>query len=565
MSTLDPFWIKPGKVSGRVLDPLGLDRTSDRIKSNLLTGIISLTERARYYTFYCWVLKNINENNFDKYSDFQNFFQDLARAYCLACISHSEIVSDNNHENIQGAIKGRRKWRDSSDPVKMQGFAHLGYRLGGYGYYYQASMRNLGLTETKPTRDVLTPLGLKIAENFEKAISKTKYFKGYINKKEIPKEILIDYGKKCCICLSPDSNSSEYELLRNILFNKISSLTGLLFHERRKQTLSLILYIVDTLGQESLTINEEAFLNNVYFRQYKYNSQVINHNFPDYLKDITEKWRFFRCHDFFSYGCETLLSYFLDTLDQHKHRLTGLSLSAFIDYIKKDILDILSVFLKKEFSHSHSIDLRDIHLSLLSLVLQRDVKEFNSQISKEFDRSCGLNSQINESTLSSVLEGINSKKSELTNPVANTILLFLTIYSRFYHKYKNNDSNWIWFKEKSKTDLSPYHLIKELDSKISQSEYSLIDYITWIYKRYIISWSTTVFEGKSSSLYAHPQAFFHSDKDVFRVDKLYTPRFRDSRFYSCSSILADLKLCKKSENHQSLTSEGKAFLAEIIK
>ena len=49
------------------LDPLGLQITSEATYATLLPGITNLTNRIRYYGFYCWLLdfysKNIRDIN----------------------------------------------------------------------------------------------------------------------------------------------------------------------------------------------------------------------------------------------------------------------------------------------------------------------------------------------------------------------------------------------------------------------------------------------------------------------------------------------------------------------
>ena len=54
-----PFWgasinLVPG------LDPLGLQVTSEAIYAAMLPGISNLTNRVRYYGFYCWLLDFIS-------------------------------------------------------------------------------------------------------------------------------------------------------------------------------------------------------------------------------------------------------------------------------------------------------------------------------------------------------------------------------------------------------------------------------------------------------------------------------------------------------------------------
>lgn len=568
MSDLDAVWVKPAIISRKVLDPLGLDRTSDRITSNLLMGIISLTERARYYSFYPWVIKNVNETEeFSRYIDFKNLFFDRARVYCLACISHGESHSEGNHANIQGLMKGRPKWRESGKIIQTQSFRHLGNRLGGYGYYYQASIRNLGLTKQESTRDVLTPLGEQVAKTFEKVISKTRYYEEYIGSQKIPRTVLKDFGSNCCLCRINEPQAPDQNILRKIIFNLIPGSSEDLFleHEKRKHTLTIILHQVNTLCQHSKTIDEETFLDLTYYKQFKLKKDAITINFPNYLGEIIEKWKIFRCHDYYSYTCETLFSLFLKTLDLH--RVDGLSFPNFLKSFEKSvIISELSKSLQTNFPSNGLPNPQTVLLELVTLVFDTKISKFNIEISREFDQNCTLTSPINESIIMSQLEESNSsKKYKPNNTIVLSLLLLLMLFARFYYKYKTNNRSWLWLINRSQTDPSPYHMLREFEDKIFNPKYSIFDFISWIYKYQIISQSISVFnQKKGSSLYSHPRTFFHEDKNVYRIDRIYTPRFRNSRFDSCLSILTDLNLCKYTRNNYKLTSDGVKLLNTIV-
>lgn len=51
-----PKWTKHVVTEGGGRDPLGLSRVSFLVTDYLLNGIITTTSRARYYSFYPWVL-----------------------------------------------------------------------------------------------------------------------------------------------------------------------------------------------------------------------------------------------------------------------------------------------------------------------------------------------------------------------------------------------------------------------------------------------------------------------------------------------------------------------------
>ena len=54
---LIPKWTKKGKLKDGGRDPLGLSVISERITSDIVPGLITMTRIARNYIFYCWAIK----------------------------------------------------------------------------------------------------------------------------------------------------------------------------------------------------------------------------------------------------------------------------------------------------------------------------------------------------------------------------------------------------------------------------------------------------------------------------------------------------------------------------
>src|SRR5260370_42520314 len=64
-SAILPNWSQPTRPSlGR--DPLGIQATSVRVYRGLVPGLTNVTNRLRYYSFYCWVIRHYEEK---KHSD----------------------------------------------------------------------------------------------------------------------------------------------------------------------------------------------------------------------------------------------------------------------------------------------------------------------------------------------------------------------------------------------------------------------------------------------------------------------------------------------------------------
>ncbi len=567
MSILNPVWIKPASITKKSLDPLGLDRVSDRLTSNMLVGITSLTTRARYYSFYVWAIKNVNETeNIKNFNQFENAFYDRIRAYSLACVAHENNNPDGDHSSIQGKVKSKPKWRNADKNVGVHGFRHLpGNRLGGYGYYYQTSIRRLGLAKKEQVKDVLTPLGAKLAEFFEKEIIDTRYYKEFLGRDAIPKSVLIKYGSKSCVCLICKKNASDRDPLKDIILGMNPEAKNNTYHQRRQDTLVQILYSLDFLNKYSETIDEEVFLDIAYFGQFFSRKKVREIVFPSKIRKTVEKWKLFRSHDYFSYACESLFHIFLELLDIH--RSTGLSYSDLMNLLDKseyvnEISSILNTKLKG--SSSKELALNDV---LIALVTEVDEKanEFDSRISKNFDSSCNLNSGINEHLLTlKIIDNFGSEEFDYIKSTVWASLVLLLIFARFYWRSKTQDPAWKWLIVNTEGDLSPSYFVYHLGQKLANIKFTMFDYLKWIYNDFVLTQAENIYNQKvGSSLYSRPVSWFHSDGGVYRIDKQHSPRFRNSRFASCLSILSDLSLCKTDGKNHRLTINGKKVLKEL--
>ena len=73
-------------------DPLGLSRVGQRLTDLLLPGIITQTDRARYYAIYCWILWHIQrEEKPESWPIFASAFQRREAAVALSTM----IVDEN--------------------------------------------------------------------------------------------------------------------------------------------------------------------------------------------------------------------------------------------------------------------------------------------------------------------------------------------------------------------------------------------------------------------------------------------------------------------------------------
>ena len=108
-----PFLGKPHyPISG--LDQLGLNLTSERIFDLLLPGINNVTQRVRYYSFYCWffdwyatTIRNTSRSKQNNY---------LRRAEFLLAL----IAAYKNLGGVPGITKALAVFESSDETINLE-------------------------------------------------------------------------------------------------------------------------------------------------------------------------------------------------------------------------------------------------------------------------------------------------------------------------------------------------------------------------------------------------------------------------------------------------------------
>lgn len=145
-----PFWGTSIKiVTG--LDPLSLQTTSEAIYSTMLPGLSNLTNRLRYYGFYCWLLDFYFKR--EKKGNSTEQFKFIRRAeLMIAILMQSErndvlqITGSNFASNLINSQTGKyfdlAAGADKDDSDKE---VYWKYPSGAFGQYYYGAMRALSL------------------------------------------------------------------------------------------------------------------------------------------------------------------------------------------------------------------------------------------------------------------------------------------------------------------------------------------------------------------------------------------------------------------------------------
>jgi hypothetical protein len=153
-----PFWgTSVSLITG--LDPLSLQTTSEATYSILLPGISNLTNRLRYYGFYCWLLDLYFKK--EKKGNSTEQYKFIRRAeLMIAILMHSErsdvlqitgsFFAANLINNQSGKIYDLAAGADITDKNNN---VYWKYPAGAFGQYYYGAMRALSLSTAAANDD----------------------------------------------------------------------------------------------------------------------------------------------------------------------------------------------------------------------------------------------------------------------------------------------------------------------------------------------------------------------------------------------------------------------------
>ncbi|WEL75220.1 hypothetical protein P0D92_24510 [Pseudomonas sp. CBSPAW29] len=261
-------WLKPPSASTGI-DHLGTQAPCGMIYGQLLPGITNVTDRARYYSFYPWLVWSYDQ----RYSKDNptHFVEHFRRADCLFTLiaeRHSQ-VGDQDDERHGIAMVGRNKlitaltrlragvslrlsqYATTADSVDR----YFVNRLGGLSQYYAGTLANLMIMQSSTTSwaKYSTEYGSLLARDFDTNVA-GKLFWEKVEGDEITLADL-DELSGFCACNIP-SSPAECQHLTDIFFD------GKVRYgeegEQRRRSLALILQLANALpGDEDLY--EEVF------------------------------------------------------------------------------------------------------------------------------------------------------------------------------------------------------------------------------------------------------------------------------------------------------------------
>ena len=212
-------------IAGR--DPLGLNTiTLDRILPQLLPGILQLSERARYFSIYPWMLSQFAERRRPATGEELDMFirrREFELCLAMKLCKHCEVAS------AIGSLNAGPRVNAGDDP--FQRGVSIQSAKGGFGLYYRSPLADLGAVaavgtplgpESKPTPvEVLRSADPRVpvlADSFHQAIGDTTYYRQFERSNDpIPRAVMEELAERICLCRLPH-RERERDAVRALIF-----------------------------------------------------------------------------------------------------------------------------------------------------------------------------------------------------------------------------------------------------------------------------------------------------------------------------------------------------------
>lgn len=262
-----PEWTKAGKES-RGRDPLGIQATSVRMYRTLIPGLTNVTNRLRYYAYYCWVVALFAETRHaDDLKQWRIFIRRAEALYALAC----EALRPGSTERLAGIDWARKYWTSFEErEIDLRPYTdgpgesgqYLQARGGNFGQFYVRSMLEVRLLHPfKRIPIVSADRGHALAEAFASAIgeSVTRRLAQAIDRGTLSRSDLLAIGDAA----HPSAihgGSTEMRLLRDFLWAEEPDASG--DTTRRTSTWLLL-----DLAKRGVPIDEERLVRQAFYQR----------------------------------------------------------------------------------------------------------------------------------------------------------------------------------------------------------------------------------------------------------------------------------------------------------
>jgi hypothetical protein len=515
--TILPFWAEnSGFITGR--DPLGIQNSSIAVYSKLLPGMTNLTQRIRYYSFYCWLLtkydkleiKSEKKTFYHQYNFIRRSELIIAFLMVNKFANVTSVVGSDYATKHKGDVDNKKFYniKDGADKFTAtpKDDLYWNYLSGALGQYYAGALINFDLIEIIDSFFLIKERGRELAAAFGTGISIESQDcfieaaqKGKIDLQDL--ETIQPFNLNAI-----PEEGEEWLFLKDILLGddgeNYKTRKGTIPSNRRE---SIYLYLT-FLSQKTSDIKFDQWVFNNLSDRKEINTALFG-------------WYYYYINEAFHYALETIFWAFLENLDGRIILLPN--------YLREFINHIL-----EENSNNLGIDQNDSLLSVLNLNVNTDLEVKLKELEKITTSSANWKTALGKAT--ELLMVIY----KTTEPFHKKIQEFENYYSLNYQKGIITEYLALYIKTHQELSYAK-HIEKTIKRLIN-------DHIATAYRK--------MGNGELNLL-----KFIIEDNVITRIQSM-SPRHTTPRINSLRNFLQDLGYLDKDE---SLTDRGTEFLNEL--
>lgn len=357
MTQLRTGWTK-GFTEAGGLDHLGTQAPCISIYGYLIPGITNVTDRARYYSFYPWLIWAFEEEGISKTrTELISWFRKADCLFTMIGVRHDEVSDPHHHGSnphrsaligVNAIGKGVRELTETNSLEIMryatQDTGQARYfmnSLGGLGQYYKGTLIDLGVlaqTETNFT-GVTKDRGVKLAKAFDAAVNRKLFFET-LREGTVTASRLDELSCFCPCRLSAATN--EQSELMKMFFGSDNDEDS-----NRRETLGLLLNLISNLSDLGSKTDMQTLRSCFYTGHLpeRHPAQL-----PEKLHNISEKWEIYQRNDLFSYATQTIFFSVLSLLDRFPNDVSGSAQFAGAFVATEEVETIFSKYEEKSVS-----------------------------------------------------------------------------------------------------------------------------------------------------------------------------------------------------------------------
>ena len=317
---IETAWVSPPQSIGG-LDHLGTQVPCVLIYGQLLPGITNVTDRARYYSLYPWLIWSFDQ----RYAkdDLAKFIEYFRRGDCLLTLiseRHSR-KTDKDNERHGGAMVGRNQLTQALDRLKKgipltlseytaqaSPFRYFMSPMGGLSQYYAGTLSDLKLVDAsaKPwiryTKEFGAPLAVQVNASVQADL-----FWAVVENDAVTLDELDSLHTFCACQLNVSTN--ERKTLTDLYFDRNNEFEQ--DGQQRKHSLGMILNLVQRLPAGA-DLSEQVFRACIYSGALPGGKKW---DIPYSLNSTLACWSIYQRNDLLSVTCQTILGLALRELE----------------------------------------------------------------------------------------------------------------------------------------------------------------------------------------------------------------------------------------------------------